>query len=226
MKEKHVLLVVGEQSRKETLTIRLQQEKFIVNAVSDGDAALDMSRKQKPDIAVIDFSLPTMSGTELVASLRTENGNVFPILVLVDERTSWLEKVDVIRVGADETLHEANIQKLEEQVGALIQRWSQPSTGCGKIHLDNRTQAAEFEGRLLDLTAYEYKVLEYLVDNRGQWMSGVSIVEHLYKKEYDRTDGAVNVVAEFVRRLTEKMDPEGARQPIDISDQGYRISCS
>lgn len=225
MKEKNVLLIIGEQSRRETLAARLRRMELVVNAVNDGEAALDISRKQTPDIAVVDFILPTMAGTALVTALRAEHGNTFPILVLTDARTPWQGMVDVTKAGADETLHEADNQELEPRVMALLHRWNQPTTLCGPIHLDNRTRTAKFEGRLLDLTAYEYKILEYLVAHAGQRMSGVSVVEHLYKQEYDRGPGVVDTVAEFVELLGKKMDPEGTRRPIEISDQGYRISC-
>jgi two-component system, OmpR family, response regulator PhoP len=225
MHGKRVLLVVGEESRREALSVRLQRANLQVISANDGEAALVICRTQEPDIVVADFSLPTMSGTAFIADLRAKRGNGFPILVLTDARTGWQGQVNAVKAGANETLHEAGIQELEARVLALLQRWGDPITSCGSLRLDNREEEAEWEGRLLELSAYEYKVLKYLVTHAGQWMSGVLVVEHLYNQEYDRTPEAVNVVAEFIRRLSDKMDPEGTQHPIEISNRGYRISC-
>jgi two-component system response regulator PhoP len=225
MKGKRILLVIDEPSRKETLANRLRRAEFVVTAVDDGEAALDISRKQQPDIAVADFSLSKMSGTDLVKALRAQHGNLFPILVLTNAHTKWQGTADIVEAGADDTLHEANNKELEDKIFALLYRWDKPFIVCGPIRFDNRVQTAEFEGRSLDLTVFEYKVLEYLVTHAGQWMTGMSIVEHLYTQEHDRTPEAVSVVSEFVERLSKKMDPAGTRQPIEISDHGYRISC-
>jgi two-component system response regulator PhoP len=218
MKEKRILLAVGEPARRESLTARLQHANFAMATAVDGRQAIEIVRELVPDMAMIDCNLPDMTAPDLVVALRA--AHKLPILVLTDSRTNWQDSLRVLGAGANNTLHESRFVELEEHIENLLREWVQPVMTHGSIVLDKATGTAEYAGGPLELTAFEYKVLTFLVAHAGEWVSAQAIADHLYREEYDRI---AKVAAEFVRRLERKMDPDGSRKPIATSEQGYRL---
>ena len=89
------------------------------------------------------------------------------------------------------------------------------------MQLNTASQSVSLAGEALDLTAYEYRVLEYLMLHRGEVISKTRLTEHLYYQDYDRDS---NVLEVFVGRLRRKLDPQGTLQPIEtLRGRGYRI---
>jgi len=218
MKERRILLAVGEPERRELLSARLQRANIVTIKAEDGRQAIDLLREHAPDMAVVDCHLRDMTILELVAAMRA--AHVLPILVLTDSRTSWQDSLRVLAAGASNTLHESRFDDLEGQIDELLRDWTQPVITYGSIVLDKTSGTAEFAGRSLGLTSFEFKVLTFLVTNAGEWVSAQTIADHLYREEYDRI---ASVAAEFVRRLGKKMDPDGSRKPIATSELGYRL---
>src|SRR5690606_26731772 len=158
--------------------------------------------------------LPKMSGMELVRALRAEQKK-FPILILT-ARTSWQDKVEGLKSGADDYLVKPfHVEELLARLNALLRRaagWSKPSLDCGPIRLDLAAQTVSVEGQGVDLTSYEYKVLEYLMLHAGELVSKADLTEHIYQQDFDRDS---NVLEVFIGRLRKKLDPEGTLQPIE-----------
>jgi two-component system response regulator PhoP len=166
------------------------------------------------DIAVIDLGLPKMSGMDLVKALRAE-GQKFPILILT-ARSSWQDKVEGLKSGADDYLVKPfHVEELLARLNALLRRaagWSKPSLDCGAVKLDLSAQTVTVNGSGVDLTSYEYKVLEYLMLHAGELVSKADLTEHIYQQDFDRDS---NVLEVFIGRLRKKLDPEGEIKPIE-----------
>jgi two-component system response regulator PhoP len=218
MKEKRILLAIGEPARRELLTARLRRENFAMATAVDGRQAIEIVRELAPDMAMIDCNLPDMTAPDLVVALRA--AHKLPILVLTDSRTNWQDSLRVLGAGADNTLHESRFGELEELIEELLREWAQPVITYGSIVVNKTTRTAEFAGTPLQLTAFEYKVLTFLVTQAGEWVSAQTIADHLYREEYNRIP---KVAAEFVANLEKKMDPDGSRKPIAASELGYRL---
>ncbi|HXD37968.1 MAG TPA: winged helix-turn-helix domain-containing protein, partial [Rhodanobacter sp.] len=93
---------------------------------------------------------------------------------------------------------------------------------CGMIKLDTTAQTVTVEGKLVDLTSYEYKVLEYLMLHAGELVSKADLTEHIYQQDFDRDS---NVLEVFIGRLRRKLDPEGSLKPIEtVRGRGYRFA--
>ena len=91
-----------------------------------------------------------------------------------------------------------------------------------EISLDTSAKTLSVAGEEIELTAYEYKVLEYLMLHPGQVVSKMELTEHLYDQDYDRDS---NVLEVFIRRLRQKLDPDETLKPIDtVRGQGYRFN--
>lgn len=221
-----ILLVEDEAALRETLAARLRREGFAVDAASDGEEGLYQGREVPFDVAVIDLGLPKMSGMDLVKALRAE-GKTFPILILT-ARSSWQDKVEGLKAGADDYLVKPfHVEELLARLNALMRRaagWSKPQLECGPIKLDLAAQTVAVDGLLVDLTSYEYKVLEYLMMHAGELVSKADLTEHIYQQDFDRDS---NVLEVFIGRLRKKLDPDSALKPIEtVRGRGYRFAIS
>jgi two-component system response regulator PhoP len=111
------------------------------------------------------------------------------------------------------------------RVQALLRRsggWSQPVLQCGDISLDTRSQVVTVGERVVELTSFEYRVLEFLMLRAGEVISKAELTERLYAQDFERDS---NVIEVFIGRLRRKLDPEGVRQPIEtLRGRGYRLA--
>lgn len=209
-----VLLVEDEAGLREPLAKRLRGEGYTVDAASDGREGLFLGREYAIDVGIVDIGLPKISGIEVIRALRKEDKH-FPILILT-ARGNWQDKVEGLEAGADDYLvkpfHE---EELLARLNALLRRsagWSQPVLTCGPVELDTRSQSVTLEGQPIELTAYEYKVLEYMMLHAGEVISKSELTEHIYDQDWDRDS---NVIEVFVRRLRKKLDPDQTTKPIE-----------
>jgi two-component system response regulator PhoP len=148
----------------------------------------------------------------------------FPILVLT-ARGRWQDKVEGLEAGADDYLVKPfHVEELLARLRALIRRsrgWNQAVLQCGPIALDTGAQSLTVNGLGVELTAFEYKVLEYLMLHAGEVISKTDLTEHLYEEDMDRDS---NVLEVLVGRLRRKLDPERNLNPIEtLRGRGYRF---
>ncbi len=219
-----ILLVEDEAPLRETLAARLKREGYAVDSAQDGEEGLYNGREVPFDVGVIDLGLPKMSGMDLVKALRAE-GKTFPILILT-ARTSWQDKVEGLKAGADDYLVKPfHVEELLARLNALLRRasgWSKPTLDCGPVTLDLAAQTVTVDSVGVDLTSYEYKVLEYLMLHAGDLVSKADLTEHIYQQDFDRDS---NVLEVFIGRLRKKLDPEGTLKPIEtVRGRGYRFA--
>jgi two-component system response regulator PhoP len=218
-----VLVVEDEETLREQLQARLKKEGYSVDAAGDGEDGYYLGREYPFDLAVIDLGLPKLSGIELIRRLRGE-GRGFPILILT-ARGNWQDKVEGLEAGADDYLVKPfHMEELLARLNALLRRsagYSSPVIENGPLRLNTATQAVSVDGEEVSLTAYEYKVLEYLMLHPGKVISKTELTEHIYDQDFDRDS---NVLEVFIRRLRRKLDPEGELQPIEtLRGRGYRL---
>jgi len=219
-----VLIVEDETAIQEQLKKALNKEGYAVDQAFDGEDGLYFATEYPLDMAIIDIGLPKLNGLDLISKIR-EAGHSFPILILT-ARSRWQEKVDGLSRGADDYLVKPfQIEELLARVNALLRRssgFATPIISRGPIELNSSNKQIRMHGEELELTAYEYKVLEYLMMNPDKVVSKTELTEHLYEQDHDKDS---NVLEVFVRRLRKKLDPDGQLSPIEtLRGRGYRIN--
>lgn len=219
-----LLIVEDEQSLREQLRQRLISKGYSVDAAADGREGLFLGSEYPMDLAIIDIGLPEMSGIEVIRELRKQQKN-FPILILT-ARSNWQDKVGGLEAGADDYLVKPfHIEELFARVNALLRRSAGHSSSVleyAPLSLDTVRQEVKINEDLIDLTSYEYRVLEYLMLHAGKVISKMELTEHIYDQDFDRDS---NVLEVFVGRLRKKIDPQGALKPIEtVRGRGYRFS--
>lgn len=219
-----LLLVEDEDLLRAQLVKALEDNDYIVDSVQDGELGLFQAKEFSYDAAIIDLGLPKMNGIDLIKALRAD-AKVFPILILT-ARDNWTDKVEGLDAGADDyVVKPFQIEEIKARLNALLRRaagFAKPSLDFSHLSLDTSAKQLSVSGKPVELTAYEYKVLEYLMLHPGQVISKMELTEHLYEQDYDRDS---NVLEVFVRRLRQKLDPDKMLKPIDtVRGQGYRFN--
>ena len=219
-----VLIVEDEAPLRGQLVSRFNEESYAVDVATDGEEGLYLGSEFPFDVAVIDLGLPKLSGIELIQQLRAA-GKTFPILILT-ARGRWQEKVEGLEAGGDDYLVKPfHMEELLARLKVLLRRaagWSQPILRCAPIALDTVTQQVSVNGVPVDLTAYEYNLLEYLMLHNGEVVSKAELTEHLYDQDFDRDS---NVLEVLVGRLRRKLDPGNDVLPIEtLRSRGYRFT--
>jgi len=219
-----ILLIEDDQRLQDSLTSHLREAGFAVDASADGIEGLYLGEEFPVDLAIIDLGLPEMPGLEVIAKLRSR-GRDFPILVLT-ARAEWQDKVAGLEAGADDYLTKPfHIEELMARVNALIRRaggHAQPRIQFGPVTVDLSSQRVYLNGAEIELTSFEYKVLNYLVIHPGELVSKTDLSEHIYEEDADRDS---NVIEVFIGRLRRKLDPDGTLNPIEtLRGRGYRFT--
>ncbi|MEX1198083.1 MAG: response regulator transcription factor [Pseudohongiellaceae bacterium] len=218
-----LLVVEDEELLRQSLVQGLIREGYIVDDAADGRTGLYHATEFEYDAAIIDLGLPEMDGLTLIRRIREGGVNV-PILILT-ARDDWQDKVGGLDAGADDyVVKPFHLPEIVARLNALLRRaagFSSPRIEIGPLSLDTGRKRLTVHDELVELTAYEYRVLEYLMMHPDQVVSKAELTEHLYAQDHDRDS---NVLEVFVRRLRQKLDPDQQLKPIEtVRGQGYRL---
>jgi two-component system response regulator PhoP len=175
-------------------------------------------------VAVVDVGLPALSGLELIQKVRAA-GRTFGVLILT-ARDRWQDKVEGLSAGADDYLAKPfHLPELQARLAVLLRRsagWASAVLECGPVSLDTRAQSVSVGGSAVELTSFEYRLLEHLMLHAGEVVSKSDLTERLYAQDFERDS---NVIEVLVARLRRKLDPQEQLQPIEtLRGRGYRFA--
>ena len=218
-----LLLVEDDAVLRLGLKRQLEADGYRVDQAADGEDGLFQAREYPLDLAIVDLGLPKVNGLTVVQTLRAE-GRTLPILILT-ARGSWQDKVRGLESGADDYLVKPfEYPELAARVKALLRRSLKAASNTltlGALAIDFSAQVARLHEVSLDLTTFEYRVLEYLVRERARVVSKQELSDYLYPHDEDRDS---NVLEVLVGRLRRKIDPDGSLAPIEtLRGRGYRF---
>ncbi len=219
-----LLVIEDDATLRESLANRLGAEGFAIEQAGDGREGLYFALEYPVDLAIIDLGLPEMSGLDIIRQAR-EQGKTFPILILT-ARDRWQDKVDGLSAGADDyVVKPFHYEEVSARVNALLRRsggWASSSLSAGPVTLDMARQDVTVNETLIELTSYEYKIIEYLMVRAGEVISKSELTDRLYDQDFERDS---NVIEVFIGRLRKKLDPENSIQPIEtLRGRGYRFA--
>jgi two-component system response regulator PhoP len=219
-----VLVIEDEPQLRRQVAERLAREGFQVDAAGDGREGLYFATEYPVDAAIVDLGLPGLPGLDLIRAVRSR-GSRLPILVLT-ARGRWQDKVEGLEAGADDYLAKPfEMAELVARVKALLRRAAGVAANalrCGPIALDLAAQRVTVSGQDVELTGYEYRLLEYLVRHRPKVVSKGELADYLYPHDAERDS---NVLEVLVGRLRRKLDPDSALLPIEtLRGRGYRFA--
>ena len=217
-----VLVIEDDADLRAQVAGHFTDEGFVVDTAADGEQGLYKATEYPLDLAIVDLGLPRLSGVEIIKQAR-KKGCAYPILILT-ARDGWESKVAGLEAGADDYLVKPfHKEELLARARALLRRaggWAQSALESGPLVLDTAAKRVLLRGAAVELTAYEYRLLEYLLLHAGKVVSKSTLTEHLYAEDMERDS---NVIEVFVRRLRAKLDPDETLQPIEtLRGQGYR----
>ena len=219
-----ILVVEDEPLLQAQVRGDLERQAYTVDATADGKEALYLATEYPFDAAIVDLGLPGMSGLEVIRQLRAR-GSRLPVLVLT-ARGRWQDKVEGLEAGADDYLTKPfQAEELLARLKALLRRAAgsaQDAIHCGPIALQLNSQKVLRDGVEIELTTYEYRLLEHLVRERKRVLSKDELAAHLYPHDEERDS---NVIEVLIGRLRRKLDPDGSLQPLEtLRGRGYRFT--
>lgn len=219
-----LLVIEDDDTLRETLARQLGDAGFAVEQAADGKEGLYFAQEYPIDLAIIDLGLPEMSGLEIIRRVRAE-GKTYPILILT-ARDRWEDKVDGLSAGADDyVVKPFHFEEVSARVNALLRRsggWASSQLDAGPVSLDMSRQELKVNSEALELTSFEYKIIEYLMVRAGQVISKAELTDRLYDQDFERDS---NVIEVFIGRLRKKMDPDNTIKPIEtLRGRGYRFA--
>jgi two-component system, OmpR family, response regulator PhoP len=221
-----VLVVEDEVVLRDTLKSRLADAGFTVDVAQDGEEGVFAGLEYPLDVAIIDLGLPKLPGLEVIRRLRAAS-KTYPILILT-ARDNWQDKVEGLQAGADDYVPKPfHFEEVLARLQALLRRaggWASPELVCGPITLDTRAQTVKVSDAPVELTTFEYRILEHLMLRAGEVISKTELTERLYDEDFERDS---NVIEVLIGRLRRKLDPQEQLKPIEtLRGRGYRFALS
>jgi DNA-binding response OmpR family regulator len=230
-----ILVVDDEISLQETLAYSLKKEGYSVEVAGDGNLALEMARRSKPDLVVLDVMLPGKDGFEVCRILRQESN--IPVLMLT-ARDDEIDRVVGLEVGADDYLVKPfSMRELIARVKALLRRVRLTREEVGNKGLDNSApKLLTFGNLVIDMTRREvrlddqvvpckpkeYELLTFMGQHRGRVLTRELILERVWGWGFVGDSRTVDV---HIRWLREKIEPipEKPQRIITVRGAGYRF---
>lgn len=232
MSEK-ILIVEDEPALQETLAYTLSRQGYEVETASDGVAALEKARLQRPNLVLLDIMLPELDGFDVCRILRQEM-NV-PILMLT-ARDDEIDRVVGLEIGADDYVTKPfSMRELLARVKAQLRRWrldqeerdAQPIKGPGRLGfgnlvLDLTRHEVLLDGQVVALKPKEYELLLFLARHKGQALSRELLLERVWGWEFAGGSRTVDVHIRWLREKIER-DPARPTRLVTVRGAGYRF---
>ncbi len=219
-----LLVIEDDEALRESLCKQLTDSGFGVEQAADGREGLYFALEYPVDLAIVDLGLPEMSGIEVIREVR-DKGKTYPILILT-ARDRWQDKVDGLDAGADDyVVKPFHYEEVSARVNALLRRsggWASSVLSAGPVTLDTSRQELKVNDAEVELTSYEYRIIEHLMMRAGEVISKTELTDRLYDQDFERDS---NVIEVFIGRLRKKIDPDNSLKPIEtLRGRGYRFA--
>ena len=230
MSQKRILLIEDEPGLILTLTDSLTSEGYIVETASDGESGLQKATENNYDLIILDVMLPRKNGLDVCRDLRQQN-NPTPVLMLT-ARGETLDKVLGLKLGADDYLTKPfDVLELLARIEALIRRIP-PSNQkrklgetyeFGQVIVDFRRTEVRRNGEVVEISALEFKLLQYLIENRGVALSRNALLDKVWGYDAMPSTRTVDVHMVWLRQKLEE-NPRHPQFILTAHGFGYKFA--
>ena len=222
-----VLVVDDEPAIRDAVAYALRNEGFDVDAVADGETALEAALTEEHDVMVLDLMLPGMSGSEVCRRIRAQSA--LPIVMLT-ARGAELDRVLGLEIGADDYVTKPfSMAELIGRIRAILRRRELDRSGrggsmqIGSLELDARRHEAKVDGEPTRLTPSEFKLLLLLAEEPERVFSRREIMQHLWDSEYVGDQRACDIHISNLRQKIER-DPANPERIVTVRGIGYKLA--
>jgi two-component system phosphate regulon response regulator PhoB len=221
-----VLVVDDEPDITALVAYHLAKASYRVTTAANGRDALRAAREERPDLIVLDLMLPGLTGYEVLAELRRQDETKDIGVIVLTARKEESDRIKGLALGADDYLPKPfSPPELVLRVGAVLRRLAAPAVAsggllaAGRISLDKTAHRAMVNGREIELTATEFRLLRTLMERQGRVQSRAQLLEIVWQAQPDIQTRTVDM---HVQRLRQKLGPAGDAIET-VRGAGYRF---
>jgi phosphate regulon transcriptional regulator PhoB len=224
-----ILVVEDEQDIAELIRYNVERAGYQARAVPDGRRALDLARREPPDLVILDLLLPGMDGLEVCRRLRAEPATRALPIIMVTAKGEETDRVVGLEMGADDYLVKPfSPRELVARVRAVLRRREEPAAeverlAAGDLTLDRGRHEVTRAGRPIPLSAMEFKLLAFLMANRGRVFTREQLLDRVWGQDRFVEPRTVDV---HIRRLREKVEPDPGRPALIHTVRGLGYRCA
>jgi two-component system OmpR family response regulator len=227
-----ILIVEDDKTLLDALRYNFSKEGYTIVAATEGVQAIEVARREKPDLIILDIMLPKLDGFEVCRILRKEM--VVPILMLT-AKVEEIDKVVGLEIGADDYITKPfSLRELLARVKAMLRRMEMmqleasteeaipPAIKAGDLEIDLASHSVSLGGSVLDLSPKEFELLAFLARHRGRAFSRDSLLEKVWGYDYEGDTRTVDVHIRWLREKIED-DPAKPRRILTVRGVGYKF---
>ena len=224
---KEILIIEDETGILMSLKDEFESQGYVVHAAEDGEMGLDLARKKKPDLIILDIMLPVLDGYEVCKRLRME-GDRIPIIMLT-VKDKEVDKVLGLELGADDYVTKPfSFAELTARVKAIYRRTEELTKDLtrysfGEIDLDFERYEAKKGGQILDLTTLEFHMLRFFIQNKGKVISRDDFLDRIWGE--DNVSVSFRTVDSHIANIRKKIEgiPAKPKHILSIRGVGYKF---
>ena len=226
MAQETILIVEDEKNILELVKYNLEQEGYQVLTAGRGDLALELARKHKPSLMILDLMLPEIDGLEICKILKNnEKTSAIPVIMLT-AKSQESDKVVGLELGADDYVTKPfSPRELVARVKAVLRRGREKPTDkilrSGVLEIDTAKHIVTLKGKPVELTAKEYDLLQKLMEADGRVLSRDFLLENVWGY-HDSVNIETRTIDMHIGQLRKKLKTEG-EQIVTIKNIGYRF---
>lgn len=224
MSAANILVVDDEPQIRRVMRTTLSSQGYVITEAKTGEEALELMRKERPDLILLDVNMPGMGGLEACREIRRASDA--PIIMLTI-RNAERDKVAALDAGADDyVVKPFGIEELLARIRAALRRFSPadaiPPFASKDLTIDFESRLVNVRGRAVHLTPKEYDVLKYLVGNQGKPLTHRRLLQAVWGPDYGNETENLRVV---INQLRKKIEADPARPKYILTEPwvGYRF---
>jgi len=226
---KKILIVEDESDLIKLLKYNLEKEGFRISYATDGSVALAEARRDPPDLVILDLMLPGLDGLEVCRQLRRNDRFAQTPILILSDRSEEADRVVGLEVGADDYVTKPfSTREVVARVRALLRRNERAApqrekVRRGEIVIDPMAHSVSVAGRLIELSALEFRLLHYMASHSGMVFSRDQLLDNVWGNDRTVTPRSVDV---YIRRVREKIElkPQEPAYVQTIHGVGYRFA--